>query len=135
TAGGLVFQGTADGLFHAYDAKDGKELWKFDAGLGIIAAPMSYSVGGKQYVSVLVGWGGTSAAMSGVLDVGWKYGVQTRRLLTFARDGKASLPKEPGRDMTVHALDDPELAISEADVAAGKQLSLACMSCHGAGFR
>jgi quinohemoprotein ethanol dehydrogenase len=135
TAGGLVFQGTADGFFHAYDAESGKELWKFDAGLGIIAAPMSYSVNGKQYVSVLVGWGGTSAAMSGVLDVGWKYGAQTRRLLTFALDGKASLPKEPGRDMKVHALDDPDLAISEADVAAGKQLSLACMSCHGAGFR
>lgn len=135
TAGGLVFQGTADGFFHAYDAKSGEELWKFNAGLGIIAAPMSYSVGGKQYVSVLVGWGGTSAAMSEVLDVGWKYGAQTRRLLTFALDGKAELPKEPGRDMKVYALDDPDLLIDEADVQAGKGLSLACMSCHGAGFR
>jgi len=135
TAGGLVFQGTADGYFKAYDAKDGKELWSFDAGLGIIAAPMSYSVGGKQYVSILVGWGGTSAAMSGVLDVGWKYGAQTRRLLTFALDGKAALPKEPGRDMKVNALDDPALVLNEADVMAGKGLSLACMSCHGAGFR
>ncbi len=135
TAGGLVFQGTAMGRFNAYDARSGKELWHFDAGLGIIAAPMSYSIKGKQYVSILVGWGGTSAAMSSVLDVGWKYGAQTRRLLTFALGGKARLPKEPGRDMQVYALDDPELAISEADVAAGKQLSLACMSCHGAGFR
>ena len=90
---------------------------------------------GKQYVSVLVGWGGTSAAMSGVLDVGWKYGAQTRRLLTFALDGKATLPKEPGPDMKVNALDDPGLVIDEADALAGKGLSLACMSCHGAGFR
>src|SRR5206468_3993960 len=70
TGGGLVFQGTAAGSFNAYSAQDGKELWRFNAGLGIIAAPMSYSVGAKQYISVLVGWGGTSAAMSGVLDVG-----------------------------------------------------------------
>jgi quinohemoprotein ethanol dehydrogenase len=135
TAGGLVFQGTADGWFHAYDAKTGEELWKFDAGLGIIAAPMSYSVGGKQYVSVLVGWGGTSAAMSGVLDVGWKYGAQTRRLLTFALGGDAKLPPGPPPDMKVAALDDPELVIDDADVQVGKSLSLACMSCHGAGFR
>jgi quinohemoprotein ethanol dehydrogenase len=135
TAGGLVFQGTADGFFNAYGASDGKELWRFNAGLGIIAAPMSYSVNGKQYVSVLVGWGGTSAAMSGVLDVGWKYGAQTRRLLTFAIGGTAKLPAEPGRDMKVNALDDPNLVLDEADVQAGKGLSIACMSCHGAGFR
>ncbi|MCE7796500.1 PQQ-dependent dehydrogenase, methanol/ethanol family [Sphingobium sufflavum] len=135
TAGGLVFQGLADGYFHAYDARDGKDLWKFNAGLGIIAAPMSFSVGGKQYVSVLVGWGGTVAAMSGVMDVGWKYGAQTRRLLTFALDGKAALPKEPPRDMKVHALDDPKLVLDEKEALAGRGMSIACASCHGAGFR
>jgi quinohemoprotein ethanol dehydrogenase len=135
TGGGLVFQGTADGSFNAYSAQDGKELWRFNAGLGIIAAPISYSVNGKQYISVLVGWGGTAAAMSGVLDVGWKYGAQTRRLLTFALDGKAKLPAGAPRDMTVHPLDDPALTINDADAVAGKGLSVACMSCHGAGFR
>jgi quinohemoprotein ethanol dehydrogenase len=134
TAGGLVFQGTADGLFHAYDAKSGKDLWDYNAGLGIIAAPMSYSVGDKQYVSVLVGWGGTVAAMSKVMDVGWKYGAQPRRLLTFALDGKATLPPSPPRDMTVHALDDPNLVLKPADVAAGHGLSIMCAACHGAGF-
>ncbi|CAN7557731.1 PQQ-dependent dehydrogenase, methanol/ethanol family [Phenylobacterium sp. LjRoot219] len=134
TAGGLVFQGTADGLFHAYDAKTGKALWDYNAGLGIIAAPMSYSVNGKQYVSVLVGWGGTVAAMSKVMDVGWKYGAQPRRLLTFALDGKATLPPSPPRDMTVHALDDPKLVLKPADVAAGHGLSIMCAACHGAGF-
>jgi quinohemoprotein ethanol dehydrogenase len=135
TAGGLVFQGTAEGFFDAYDAQSGKRLWRFDAGLGIIAAPMSYSAGGKQYVSVLVGWGGTSAAMSGVLDVGWKYGAQTRRLLTFALDGRAKIPPGAPRDMKVQALDDPALVIADGDAAIGKAISLACMSCHGAGFR
>jgi len=135
TASGLVFQGTADGKFSAYGASDGKKLWDFDAGLGIIAAPMSFSAGGKQYVAVLVGWGGTSAAMSGVLDVGWKYGAQMRRLLVFGIDGKATLPAMPGRDMNVAALDDPDFVINEGDVMMGRGMSIACMSCHGAGFR
>jgi quinohemoprotein ethanol dehydrogenase len=135
TAGGLVFQGTADGYFNAYDASDGKALWKFNAGLGIIAAPMSFSVKGKQYVSVLVGWGGTVGAMSGVMDVGWKYGAQPRRLLTFALDGKATLAPSPPRDMKVHALDDPKLVLNEKEVLIGRGLQLACASCHGAGFR
>ena len=134
TAGGLVFQGGASGLFNAYDARSGSELWKFDAGLGIIAAPMSFSVGGKQYVSVLVGWGGTAAAMSHVLNVGWKYGQQPRRLLTFALGGNATLAASPGRTMKVAALDDPALKIDEHDVVAGRAMSAACMSCHGAGF-
>jgi quinohemoprotein ethanol dehydrogenase len=134
TAGSLVFQGSADGLLHAYDAKSGAELWRFDAGLGIIAAPMSYSVDGRQYVSVLVGWGGTVASMSSVMDVGWKYGAQTRRLLTFALDGKATLPPSAPRDLKVHALDDSELTLDASDVAAGHQLSIVCAACHGPGF-
>lgn len=134
TAGGLVFQGTADGYFKAFDAGNGKALWQFNAGLGIIAAPMSYRIGGKQYVSILVGWGGTVASMSGVMDVGWKYGAQPRRLLTFAVGGKATLPASPPRDMKVNALDDPDLVIAEGDVAAGRSISIACASCHGAGF-
>src|SRR3546814_17151197 len=58
TAGNLVFQGTADGYFTAYDAESGKQLWQFNAGLGILGGPMSFSSGAKQYVSVLVGYGG-----------------------------------------------------------------------------
>ena len=134
TAGGLVFQGTAEGMFNAYDGATGKRVWQFDAGLGIISAPISYSVGGKQYVSVLVGYGGTAAAYGKFMDVGWKYGQQTRRLLTFALDGKASLAKMPGPDFTVHALDDPALKLDEADVAAGRGLSVQCAACHGAGM-
>jgi quinohemoprotein ethanol dehydrogenase len=135
TAGDLVFQGTADGWFHAYRASDGEPLWRFDAGLGIIAAPMSYSVGDKQYVAVLVGWGGTVAALSEVTDVGWKYGAQPRRLLVFALDGDKKLPPGPPRDMKVHALDDPALVLGEADVAAGRAFHIVCAACHGAGFR
>lgn len=58
TAGNLVFQGTADGRFVAYDARDGKKLWETPTGTGVVAAPITYEVDGKQYVSIAVGWGG-----------------------------------------------------------------------------
>ena len=135
TAGDLVFQGMADGAFAAYDARGGKELWRFNAGLGIISAPMSFSAGGKQYVSVLVGYGGTTAAYGKFMDVGWKYGRQPRRLLTFALGGKAQLPPTPGPDFTVKALDDPQLVLNDADVATGRALFIQCAACHGVGLQ
>jgi quinohemoprotein ethanol dehydrogenase len=134
TAGNLVFQGTAEGSFNAYDAGTGKQLWQFSAGLGIVSAPISYSAGGKQYVSVLVGYGGTTAAYGKLMDLGYKYGAQPRRLLTFALDGKAKLAPAVARDMTVHALDDPALTINAADVKAGQQRWVQCAACHGVGL-
>jgi quinohemoprotein ethanol dehydrogenase len=134
-AGGLVFQGTAEGTFNAYDASSGQPVWQFNAGLGIVGAPMSYSAGGKQYVSVLVGYGGTTSAYGDFMNVGWKYGVQPRRLLTFAIGGTAKLAPTPGPDMKVHAVDDPALVLNEADVQAGKGVSVQCAACHGIGFQ
>jgi quinohemoprotein ethanol dehydrogenase len=131
TAGDVVFQGTADGAFSAYDAGSGKRLWQFQSGLGIIAAPMSYAIGGKQYVAVLVGYGGTTAAYGKFMDMGYKYGRQPRRLLAFALDGKATLPETPGPDFKVAALDDPELKLDPKDVGMGQALFGQCAACHG----
>jgi quinohemoprotein ethanol dehydrogenase len=61
TGGNLVFQGRADGIFAAYRATDGERLWQFDAGTGIMAPPVTYTVDGKQYVTILAGWGGNVA--------------------------------------------------------------------------
>ena len=55
TASGLVFAGDIQGVFRAYDGKSGKELWKFNTGSGITAAPMTYVIDGKQYVAVVSG--------------------------------------------------------------------------------
>jgi quinohemoprotein ethanol dehydrogenase len=129
-AGGLVFQGTPDGYLSAFDADTGKRLWKFYAGLGIIAAPISYAVNGKQFVSVLVGYGG---GWGELVYAGWKYGAQPRRLLTFALDAKTVLPPSAPRDMELHTVDDPSVRFDEADVQPGKGLYLMnCASCHGA---
>lgn len=55
TAGGLVFNGEANGLFRAFDAKSGKKLWEYQTGAGVNAPPVSYTVGGKQYIAVAAG--------------------------------------------------------------------------------
>ena len=55
TAGGLAFHGDLKGWFYALDAKTGKQLWKFNTGSGITAAPMTYVLDGKQYVAVVSG--------------------------------------------------------------------------------
>ena len=55
TKTGLVFAGDINGMLRAMDAKSGKELWKFNAGSGISAAPVSYTLDGKQYVAVVSG--------------------------------------------------------------------------------
>jgi alcohol dehydrogenase (cytochrome c) len=55
TAGGLVFNGEGNGLFRAFDAATGKMLWEYQAGAGVNAPAVSYTVGGKQYVAVAAG--------------------------------------------------------------------------------
>ena len=59
TAGGLVFVGSTKGYLDAYDARTGARLWR-SAHLsgGANAAPMTYSVNGKQYVAVYAGGNG-----------------------------------------------------------------------------
>ena len=58
TGGDLVFTGEPSGEFNAFDARSGDLLWQFQAGSGIHGNPVSYSVNGKQYVAIPVGWGG-----------------------------------------------------------------------------
>ena len=55
TAGDLVFGGTVDGYFFALDAESGKELWHFAVGARVHAAPITYAVDGRQYVSIAAG--------------------------------------------------------------------------------
>ena len=55
TAGGLVFTGEGNGWFRAYDAANGKQLWQYQAGAGVNAPAISYSVNGTQYIAVAAG--------------------------------------------------------------------------------
>jgi alcohol dehydrogenase (cytochrome c) len=55
TAGNLVFGGAAKGNFFALNAKTGNELWRLDLGARIHAAPITYTVDGRQYVTIAAG--------------------------------------------------------------------------------
>jgi quinohemoprotein ethanol dehydrogenase len=132
TAGGLVFQGQADGDFVAYDAANGKELWSVNAGLGISAPSVTYEVDGKQYLSLLVGWGGGGTIFgSHAAQHGWAYRAHPRRLLTFALDGKEPMPPSPP-PVFAKPLDNPDLEIDEKLASEGAEVWVeSCTWCHG----
>jgi PQQ-dependent dehydrogenase (methanol/ethanol family) len=65
TAGDVVFFGTMDGTFKAVNARDGKELWSFKTGSGIVGSPMTFQgPDGRQYVAVYSGIGGWMGAVA-----------------------------------------------------------------------
>jgi alcohol dehydrogenase (cytochrome c) len=61
TAGGLVFSGKLTGEFLALDAANGKTLWQFQTGSSVNATAITYTLAGRQYVSIASGRGGTLA--------------------------------------------------------------------------
>ena len=134
TDGNLLFQGLGNGDFIAYDARDGKQLWSFNAKMGISGAPITYEVDGKQYVSVVAGWGGTGATFMGMAtaNLGWQARVHSQRIVTFALDGKARLPPNLPAPMMVKPIDDPALVIDAASAEKGGAIyNRGCAGCHG----
>ena len=66
TAGGVVFTGAAmDGFLRAFDSETGKEIWKYELPAGGQATPMTYSLGGKQYVVIAAGGHGKLGTKQG----------------------------------------------------------------------
>ena len=55
TASDLLFTGGREGYFYALDARTGAELWRSSLGGQIEAAPITYSIDGKQYISIAAG--------------------------------------------------------------------------------
>lgn len=138
TGGNLVFQGRADGILAAYNATTGEELWRFDAGLGISAPPISYALDGRQYIAVLVGWGGGAAGLGSLFTsekasgrhLGWDYGKHMRRLVTFSLQGSATMPAQPPPHFPV-PIEAPGFAIDQDLARKGELEYGACMPCHG----
>ena len=60
TAGGLVFSGDAAGFLNALHDETGEAMWRFNVGAGIHGNPTTFTVDGKQYVSIVYGPGGGS---------------------------------------------------------------------------
>ena len=131
TAGDLVFQGRADGQFAAYAADSGELLWESPTHVGIIAAPVSYSIDGEQYVSVVAGWGGAFGVASGaprhrdnVLSEG--------RILTYRLGAEATLPQPEVTYLAVPT--PPTMDYSQEQIGRGEAyFHQYCAVCHGPG--
>jgi quinohemoprotein ethanol dehydrogenase len=124
TAGNLVFQGTADGRFVAYDATTGAALWQTPLGSGAVAAPSTYQVDGKQYVSIAVGWGGVYAIAQRATDR-----VGPGRVYTFVVGGNAEPPKDVIAQ-TGNLVQGVEYSPDDVGPGTGLYVS-SCAQCHG----
>jgi len=91
---------------------------------------------GTQYLSILVGYGGgyASRLTPGPENLGWSYGVHTRRLLTFALNGKDVVPGQPA-PFFVSPILEPGFVVDTELAKEGEKLYLTkfCYACHGVG--
>jgi quinohemoprotein ethanol dehydrogenase len=130
TAGDLVFEGNPQGAFQAFDARDGKPLWKFQAQTGVGGSPITYSIDGQQYVLVVSGAGGGFAVSSPFLDD--KRAKPNGRVLAFKLGGNATLPAYAAPALGKATA--PADAFTDAQIEHGGRIfETTCSWCHGAG--
>ena len=129
TAGGLVFQGTADGHLNAYDAATGKPVWSTETYTATLAGPMTYTVDGEQYVALGAGFGsvfylvaGFAAPKQGNPDNG--------RILVYKLGGAARLPAP---SLTRIEIPKPPAATASPTLVATGHATYNhyCLVCHG----
>lgn len=125
TAGDLVLQGNGAGFLAAYSADDGEKLWEAQVGIGIMAPPISYRIGGEQYVAVLAGLGGSPAMDRAEYpndNAGWVFAFK----LDAATPMPAAKPRPGAAVSTAHRPIAPETVDDR-----GKALyAIHCARCH-----
>ena len=111
----VLFHGSGEGLFSAYDTNSGERLWEFDAYGSFTSSVVSYQIDDTQYVATMVS-GSLEYDMPGTL-------------LVFSLDGEATLPEPPKRDLRIP--EQPELTASVETVDRGNALyHQHCAICH-----
>ncbi|WP_241233611.1 PQQ-dependent dehydrogenase, methanol/ethanol family [Altericroceibacterium xinjiangense] len=128
TGGNLVFQGDGRGIFHAYTADTGKEVWRFDAQRGVLAGPVTYRVDGEQYVAVIAGYGGS---MGMATETDWMRRPPPRGvMLAFKLEGDAKLAPLPAAAPRPYVTSDETFTAEQ--IADGQRWYLTyCSICHG----
>jgi quinohemoprotein ethanol dehydrogenase len=130
TASNLVFQGRGSGELWVYAADTGKVLKTIQTGSHIMAAPVTYAVGGVQYVAVQVGYGGTNIAGYPIpaSSAASKY-QNPNRIIAFRLDG-GEVPTPPAR-VDVAFPKPPETHASADQVELGEiKFNEQCSRCH-----
>ena len=131
TAGGLVFQGTADGLLEARRDDTGEVVWEAALNVGVVAPPISFTVAGRQHVAVLAGWGGSPIAGADAGVSAASLYENPGRLFVFRLGGEAEIPRVPLRGLEIP--DPPPFELEDTKVAEGGALfNTHCGFCHGA---
>ncbi len=131
TAGGLVFQGSLDGKFRAYDAaRGGQPLWEFDSQYPTMSGPVSYEIDGEQYIAVTAGWGTALPVTGGGNAIPRIGSPEMGRVLVFKIGGAAAL--EPYFPYEVEKIPPAEDFGNAQMIEHGRVLyDRNCMVCHG----
>lgn len=131
TAGGLVFQGTLEGNFRAYDAKSGQLLWSVDNGGATFAGPVTYKVGDVQYVATLAG-DGTPIYLAGGFVLPRVGTRANAKVNVYSLKGTAKLAIK--RQAPLPFPQPPKMSGNAAQLARGANVySQNCIFCHGIG--
>ena len=129
TAGNLVFQGTVDGRFKAYTADTGKRLADIEVGTSIMAAPVTYTVNGTQFIAVMAGYGGGGLGRFPEGSAAREYG-NAGRIVAFKLGGGA-VPIPPRVDWSADVPLPPRREVSEETFEEGRRHFYdACSECH-----
>ncbi len=131
TAGDLVFQGTSDGVFAAYNADNGDLLWQYQSDSAVLAGPISYELDGEQYVAVAQGSGG-ALMLAGSDEVMRSKPVNQNKLLVFKKGDFNMTRPQPNEGTPIilalghEANTDPDV-IKHGEALYGRN----CGTCHG----
>jgi quinohemoprotein ethanol dehydrogenase len=130
TGGDLVVQGAPDGFLTFYDSSSGAVLHRINVGTGIMAAPMTYSLNGRQYISVLAGMGGAMGTEFPPGAIG-RERENKERLLVFKLGG-GPVPLPPKRKPAKREPVAVEFQGSSSSAARGEKIfNVNCGVCHG----
>ena len=129
TAGNLVVQGNATGEFAVYRADNGQKLWSMDVQSPTMGGPMTYEVGGEQYIAVLSGWGSAFSLQAGKVAAQSGNLRNVSRVLAFKVGGTATLPPLEPRALVINPPPEPADTASVADGEA--VFGRYCSACHG----
>lgn len=131
-AGDLVFQGTASGYLDAYDASSGERVARVFIGTVITAAPMTYEIGGVQYLAFLAGAGGPQGGFFAPDVVAAQYDNYQR--LVVLKVGGTKIPLPPKRAPLQLPPMPRSIAASAAQLKHGEEFFLdRCSRCHAVG--
>ena len=127
TGGGLVWQGSVDGMFNAYAADTGVRLWSQNVQNAVLGGPITFELDGEQYIAAVAGIGGVAVA-------GGLGSAQARspfgRVLAFKLGGKAQLPAL--LTTAIRRPPDVRRANAQGDIQVGRRnYDRVCSACHG----